>query len=433
MRPDQNPSIADLPTGLDAIGCCELIIRTVCAIVVAMKFVGLVVLGCVLVLSAEAIEPPRHARGFVYRDVAEGILVQVGDAGQWRYLLVNDAQSAARTTDWIGATAQRHRATVIRTPVTRIATLSTTHLPSLVALNLLDRLIAHNGIRWVFSEEIHRRAEQGSVIDVGSGGTIDVERLLLRRPDVVIAYPDLGHSSLVPLERLNVPLVMNLEYLEQTPLGRSEWIVYVGDLMGAGTRARALFAEIERRYERLRRLVHDVDRVDRPTVLIGAPWGSQWPAGAGSSYEATLIEDAGGRYVWRDTAGSGTLMLDFESVYAMGRDADIWINTGTSFDDLIASEPRLADFRALRRKRVYNNDARRTAAGGIDYFESGALYADRILADLIHIFHPSLLPDHELFYYRSVTPSGHIRQPQSGQSRSAGSRSAGSRSAEAHE
>jgi iron complex transport system substrate-binding protein len=51
---------------------------------------------------------------------------------------------------------------------------------------------------------------------------------------------------------------------------------------------------------------------------------------------------------------------------------------------------------------VYNNDRRTVENGGNDYFESGYLYADRVLADLIAIFHPELMPDHELYYYRRL-------------------------------
>ena len=42
--------------------------------------------------------------------------------------------------------------------------------------------------------------------------------------------------------------------------------------------------------------------------------------------------------------------------------------------------------------------------GGNDYWESGAVSPHLILADLVKIFHPQLLPDHELVYYQKLEP-----------------------------
>ena len=42
------------------------------------------------------------------------------------------------------------------------------------------------------------------------------------------------------------------------------------------------------------------------------------------------------------------------------------------------------------------------ANGGSDYFETGVTNPDLILADLVKIFHPDLLPDHELYFYRQL-------------------------------
>jgi len=40
--------------------------------------------------------------------------------------------------------------------------------------------------------------------------------------------------------------------------------------------------------------------------------------------------------------------------------------------------------------------------GGNDYWESGLLYVDELLADLIVIFHPEILPTRALKYYKPL-------------------------------
>jgi iron complex transport system substrate-binding protein len=46
------------------------------------------------------------------------------------------------------------------------------------------------------------------------------------------------------------------------------------------------------------------------------------------------------------------------------------------------------------------------AYGGNDYWESGIVHPDVILADLVKILHPDLLPDHELYYYQHINTRG---------------------------
>ena len=49
-----------------------------------------------------------------------------------------------------------------------------------------------------------------------------------------------------------------------------------------------------------------------------------------------------------------------------------------------------------------NNNARVNVDGGNDYWEGGISNPDIVLADLIKILHPELLPEHQLFYYRKL-------------------------------
>ena len=94
--------------------------------------------------------------------------------------------------------------------------------------------------------------------------------------------------------------------------------------------------------------------------------------------------------------------LDFETVFERAQNADFWINTGVwrSIDEAISSDERYNLFAAFRNRQMYNHIGRVNEHGGNDYFESGIANPHFVLADLIKIFHPDLLPDHTLFYYR---------------------------------
>lgn len=96
--------------------------------------------------------------------------------------------------------------------------------------------------------------------------------------------------------------------------------------------------------------------------------------------------------------------IDFERDYYLTRQADFWLNTSgcETLEDLRRQNPRLASTPPVREGRVYDNNRRRNAAGGSDFWESGVLRPDRVLADLVLIFHPELSETDELYYYRRL-------------------------------
>jgi iron complex transport system substrate-binding protein len=106
-----------------------------------------------------------------------------------------------------------------------------------------------------------------------------------------------------------------------------------------------------------------------------------------------------------DDDSAGSLRLDFEAVFERAREANFWlINTigWTRIQDVLAADERYANFAALQPGRVYNNNARVNVHGGNDYWETGVASPHLVLADLIRIFHPEMLPEHELIWYRPL-------------------------------
>ena len=294
-------------------------------------------------------------------------------------------------------------ATIVRTPVRSIATFSASFLAPLEILDVRESWVGHDEPARVYAEWARERVDKGMVTRLGDRTDVDIERLLTLQPDLVMIneYEPDGPVS-ARLATAGLPVLVNGDWLETSPLGRAEWIKVFGLLYDSWEQALQRFAEIEQSYSELRGLTAD-PRV-RPTVLTNAPYGGVWSVPAGGSYTAQLLRDAGSDYLWDDSSGTGALHLDLEQVFLQARDADVWINPGAwqTLADAARQDPRLTAFEAHRNGRVYNFDRRITAAGGNDYFESGPYRPDLVLADLTRILHPYLLPDHELHYYRRI-------------------------------
>lgn len=293
-------------------------------------------------------------------------------------------------------------ATVIETPINRIIAMSTTYLPYLDTFGEVDSLVGMDSTMFASNTAVREKIDAGEIVEVGFGAEVNVEQVLDSEPDVVMTYssgsPD--YDAHPKLEEAGITVVLNSDYLDTTPLGRAEWGKFIAALYNKDGEAQAWFDDIVADYESLVGLVSGVE--ERPTVFANTPYEGTWYMPGGQSYAGIQLADAGADFVWAEDESTETLFLDFETVYDQAADAQYWVNIGFFFtlEDLLAADERFADFAAYANGNVYNNDALTNEFGGNDFYESGAANPNVVLADLIKIFHPELLPDHDLVYYR---------------------------------
>ena len=297
------------------------------------------------------------------------------------------------------------RAQVIEVPAQTAIALSTTQLPHFTKLGILDRAIGINRIDSVNTPEVRQKFDRGALIEVGSGSTLNVEAVLAARPDLVLTFGtgNTATDSHPKLLELGIPVAIVAEYMESSPLGRAEWLKFTALFFNREAKAEEVFAAIARRYEAAAQRARSV--ADRPTVFAGFGYRGTWHVPGGKSYVAQFLHDAGADYLWAESDATGSIPLDFEAVFDRAVNADFWLNGSQGWktrEDAIVEDDRYGRFQALQAGRLFNNDARLNPSGGNDYWESGTVNPDVVLADLIQIFHPELAPDRELVYYRQV-------------------------------
>ncbi len=293
---------------------------------------------------------------------------------------------------------------IIRVPVQSIVCLSTTHIGFIEILGETNKITAVAGSRYISSAALRNRINAGLVKDIGYDQNLNYELLVSLKPGLVMVY-GIGSETtgyLNKLRELGIKVIFNAEYLERTPLGKAEWIKFVGHLFQKEEKAEAIFESIENEYQSLTALAAVAE--NRPNVLINLPWRGNWHMAGGDSFFARMIKDAGGRYLWEENTDRESFPADIESVFQRARIADVWINTGTAatIEDILAEDQRLQRIKPILSGRVYNNNGKLSESGGNDYWEKGIVEPQVILKDLIHIFHPGLIPDHRLVYYTPV-------------------------------
>ena len=292
---------------------------------------------------------------------------------------------------------------VITVPVNTVASLSTTHLPHLAKLELVDKLIGVSNLKIVNTPEVVEQIKAGKIAELGNNN-VNLEQLLDQAPDLVTTYGtgNLQTDSHPKLLEAGLKVAINAEYMENTPLGRSEWLKFTALFFNQEEKAEQVFSAIGKNYQEIAAKTKAITK--RPKVFTGFNFKGTWYVPGCQSYLAQYLADAGAELLCVGNS-FGSIPSSFENIFERAATADYWLNVSQSWQnlqDVIREDSRYSDFKAVQKGNVYNNNARLNKNGGNDYWEGGISNPDLILADLINIFHSELLPNHQLFFYQKL-------------------------------
>lgn len=337
--------------------------------------------------------------GFGIRETPDGYLLTVRNPWQgsgkvtFRYLLTRK-NIPADTFPGIHT---------IRIPVKKVICTSTTHIAFVTALKETGSVVGISGKNLVTNPEIKRNIREGKIADIGYDKQLNFEQIVTLHPDVIFMYgvDKQVTGTIQRIESLGIPVVMVGDYLEPTLLNRLEWIRFFGAFFDKSKASQHYYDSVASRYLTL---MEQHPEEPKPTVMTGLPWNEVWYVSGRGSLISNMIHDAGGNYIFGDLSSSEAVPMDIEKVYRIAKDADIWINAGTArtLNEITSTDPRLSLFRPFVTQKVFNNNRRLNPTGGNDYWESGVISPDRILADLVAIFYPGSLPDHPMYYYQQL-------------------------------
>lgn len=288
--------------------------------------------------------------------------------------------------------------TLVRIPLQTVIAFSTIQCSMLQEINEQNKITGVCQAKYIDLPYIQNKLKEGTILDLGSMHKPDVEQLINLAPSaLVVSAMETGMGY---LDKLKIPVIATTDYMEDTALGRAEWIRFHALFYGKETLADSLFSETERRYNEIKEIVKDAD--NKPTVFNDLKFGKTWRIAGGQSYLANLIRDAGGEYFWKDDTTTGSTRLSAEMVLDMAGTADIWLlkynrKEDFNYDKLKKESNIYAQFDAFKKGKVWGCNTNK-----IHYFEDIPIHPDSILKDMAKIFHPHLFPDTELHYFQQL-------------------------------
>ncbi|MGB5323651.1 ABC transporter substrate-binding protein [Lutimonas sp.] len=291
----------------------------------------------------------------------------------------------------------------IYVPVKKLVATSTTHIPMIEILDETNSLIGFPTTNYISSKKTIERVKLGKVKDLGNEQDFNTEVLISLQPEVMIAF-SMGKSSKLyeNIEKNGIPVIYNGDWLEDSPLGRAEWIKFFGALYDKNEEADSIFRAIELEYLNAKKIALQAEK--KPTIMSGVLYKDKWNLPAGESFTAQLYQDANADYLWKASEGQGSLVLSFETVFEKAEKAEYWIGSGyyTSLEEVAAANAHYQQFETFKTKEIYSFSKRRSENGGVEYFEFGPLQPDVVLKDLIKVVHPELLPGYEPYFLQKL-------------------------------
>ena len=292
---------------------------------------------------------------------------------------------------------------IIKTPINRIVVTSTTHIPMLELLQEEKSLVGFPNLQYISSPKTRKLIDDNAIKELGNEQNINTEVLLDLQPEVVIGFSmNSNNKMFTNIEKAGIPVLLNGDWLEETPLGRAEWLKFFAVLFEKEKAADSIFNNIEKQY--LAAISIAKKARNKPTILSGVLFNDLWNLPAGESFVAQFLKDANTTYLWADSKGKGSLSLNFESVFEKGQHADFWIAPGhyTSLEQLENANQHYTQFDPFKSKKVYSFANKKGETGGALFYELAPTQPHIVLKDIIKITHPKLLTAYEPFFLEKL-------------------------------
>lgn len=342
-------------------------------------------------------QKPEYAKGFLIEDFKQYQVLYIlqpytDKKDTIRYILSKDKSQVP---------SNLQKLPFIKTPIQKIITTSTTHLALLEALESLDVLVGANSLDYIFSKKIQQKVLANNVVKLADQ-TVEVEKILALKPDLVM-ISGMESSRMPNYQKIidaGIPVFINSEWLEQHPLGKAEWIKVMGFLLQKEAQADNFFKEVSSKYLTIREKANKVQ--NKKSIAAGVPYKDTWYVPAGESFGTVFLRDAGAKYVFSDTKGTGSLQMTKEAVFDKFANADIWLNAEPPAQIGNTFFCEYQQFNSVKQKQIYDRQNRLSTSGGNDYWESGVIHPEWVLSDLVKILYPEILPQEPFYYYRKI-------------------------------
>ncbi len=280
-----------------------------------------------------------------------------------------------------------HNNDIVKIPVSNALITTSVHCELLKMLGKEQAISGVCDIQYMNSPWIHSRHTKGKITDCGNSMTPDIEKIIDLSPEAIFLSPFQNSGGYGKISEIEIPVIELADYMENTPLGRAEWVKFYGILFGCEKQAEAMFEETEKQYNQLKHRAKACK--SSPLLLMDKVESGTWFLPGGRSTIAQLIADANIRYFYSTDKSAGSIRKSKESVVENNSQASLWLmryykpQGAMTQAELLAEDKSYSLIKAFSINNVYGCN---TATSR--FFEETPFRPDLLLRDFILASHP---------------------------------------------
>ena len=274
----------------------------------------------------------------------------------------------------------------------RIVSLAPANTEILFAVGAGDRVVA-------VTEYCTFPEEATKLPIIGGYSTVNVERVITAKPDLIIAYYGNGEETITHLKNLGYTVItLNADSIAGTIAD----IRIVGKAVGCEAEAEALIADMESRMAAVSEKLAGIPESEKPTMVHSMWTDPLWVSGS-STFQDEMIAFAGGINAVAETEGWGIvtlekfLLIDPDIIFV-----DTGMGMGEGAQDVLKNyfltEPRLSTLTAVQTGQVYAVNADIIDRGGPRIVEG--------IEAVASIAHPEIFGEYEPENAAASSPLG---------------------------
>ncbi len=284
-------------------------------------------------------------------------------------------------------------ASIVRTPVERVAAYGYFDVSTLRALGVLENALV--GVttpaeKW-HVPEVKKGMAAGRIAFLGDASSIDFERLKQQQPELVLTW---DHAVIPMLEELEIPCAITSTPVAMCLNARMRFVQFLAPFFHREKEAAAFFERVNRTLTEIREKTAEAG--PPPKVMWGDIYEKRVLVEPGNAWVGELVGLAESDYLFDDVYGTSCIEIAVERFLYSGEEADIFFTYRTEEDGVTSKaalkrmNPLLADIRPITRGKVY---------APLPHYKQSGDHLDEILTEIAAILHPDVYPDFKHKYF----------------------------------
>ena len=284
-----------------------------------------------------------------------------------------------------------------------VVPISTTYIAMLESLGLEKKVIGYPGTQFISSPKTRDLIKNNKIKNLKD--PLSMEEILSMKADLIFGYTFNVAESIFKnkVGLLKTNYVSIPDYTEPHPLGRAELIKVMGVIFNKYKKSVKIFNTMKEKYLSIKNESQFIK--EKKKVLIGTIQDGGWSVPGGKGYWATIINDAGGKYLFSKNNSNKNIIAKYEPVLALKSVIDFWFlnMSWKTKKQILSNNKKYSLLTKIKTIKIYTPTQEKSIKYGHDFWETAMTRPDLLIEEIYKILYKNNINQvNDLRWYRRI-------------------------------